>query len=53
MMRDTVTITREAWYDMHAYIERLEGENKSLKEDLEQAYANIEELVEVFNAANS
>lgn len=50
---ELVTVSREAWDDMNAYIERLEEENKSLKEDLEKAYANIEELVEVYNAANS
>lgn len=50
---ELVTVSREAWDDMSAYIERLEEENKSLKEDLEKAYANIEELVEVYNAAHS
>lgn len=50
---ELVTVSRDAWDDMSAYIEHLEKENKSLKEDLEKAYANIEELVEVFNATNS
>lgn len=31
---DILTITRDAWNDLQAYIERLEVENEQLKEEL-------------------
>lgn len=34
MIRDTVTMTREAWNDVSAYIEQLEHRVKELEEEL-------------------
>lgn len=48
-----VTVSREAWEDMSAYISRLEEENKSLKAQLSEADEYVCELEDKLNAANS
>lgn len=48
-----VTVSREAFDDMSAYIERLEKENESLKAQLSEADEYVCELEEKLNAANS
>lgn len=44
MIRDTVTMTRDAWNDVDSYIGCLEADNKRLRSELEEAFDKIEEL---------
>lgn len=48
-----VTVSRDAFNDMSAYIERLEKENESLKAQLAEADEYVCELEDKLNAANS
>lgn len=50
---DLVTVTREAWNDLQGYVQSLERENDSLKEQLAEADDYVCELEEKLNAANS
>lgn len=51
MIRDTVTVTRDAWNDMDSYIGCLEADNKRLRKELEEALDLIETLQEAFYGA--
>ncbi|QBI89993.1 Gp5.9-like inihibitor of recBCD nuclease [Escherichia phage HZP2] len=52
MIRDTVTIPRDAWNDMQGYIDSLERENDSLKNQLMEADEYVAELEEKLNGAS-
>lgn len=41
---DMVTVSREAWNDLQAYVQRLEHENDDLKAHVDEAETRIEEL---------
>lgn len=43
---DTVTVTRDTWNDIQAYIESLERDNQSLREELEEQLEYIAKLEE-------
>lgn len=52
MVRDTVTIPRDAWNYMQGYIDSLERENDSLKNQLMEAYEYVTELEEKLNGTS-
>ena len=52
MVRDTVTITRDAWNCVQSYIDSLERENASLKNQLMEADEYVAELEEKLNGAS-
>ena len=52
MIRDTVTIPRDALNDMQGYIDSLERENDSLKNQLMEADEYVTELEEKLNGTS-
>ena len=52
MMRDTVTVSRDAWNDMQGYIDSLEREIDDLKNQLMEADEYVADLEEKLNGAS-